>query len=47
MRVCIVAENHPLAAMGGAEYQIQLICDELLRRPGVELHYLARKVPAE
>jgi glycosyltransferase involved in cell wall biosynthesis len=45
MRVCIVAENHPLVLMGGAEYQTGLLTDELSARPGVRVTYLARRVP--
>jgi glycosyltransferase involved in cell wall biosynthesis len=45
VRVCLIAENHPLVLMGGAEYQTQLLAEELSRRPGVALHYLARRVP--
>jgi glycosyltransferase involved in cell wall biosynthesis len=45
MRVCIVAENHARVAMGGAEYQTELLTDELASRPNVQLTYLARRVP--
>ncbi|HEY6456408.1 MAG TPA: glycosyltransferase family 4 protein [Steroidobacteraceae bacterium] len=45
MRVCVVAENHPLALMGGAEYQTGLLTEELCARPGVQVTYLARRVP--
>jgi glycosyltransferase involved in cell wall biosynthesis len=46
MKVCIVGEGHPLAHMGGAEYQTGLLTDELSRRPGVAVTYLARHVPS-
>jgi hypothetical protein len=45
MRVCIVAENHAKARMAGVEYQIDLLTDELCRRPGVEVVFIARRVP--
>src|SRR5579863_2495620 len=45
MRVCLVTENHAGAQMGGAEYQTQLLAEELSRRPGVSVTYLARRVP--
>jgi hypothetical protein len=45
MRVCLVTENHALAGMGGAEYQTQLLAEELSRRPGVSVMYLARRIP--
>lgn len=46
MRICIVAENHPKVLMGGAEYQTHLLAEELSGRAGVEVIYLARRVPA-
>lgn len=46
-RVCIVAENHPQVLMGGAEYQTHLLAEELGRRQGVDVHYLARRVPTK
>jgi glycosyltransferase involved in cell wall biosynthesis len=46
MRICIVAENHPLALMGGAEYQTHLLAEELARRKDAEVFYLARNTPA-
>jgi glycosyltransferase involved in cell wall biosynthesis len=45
MRVCLITENHAGAVMGGAEYQTLLLAEELSRRPGVEVTYLARRVP--
>ncbi len=45
MRICVVTEHHQLALMGGAEYQAHLLAQELSRRPGVAVHYLARTVP--
>jgi glycosyltransferase involved in cell wall biosynthesis len=32
--------------MGGAEYQTHLVAEELARRPGVTVHYLARRIPS-
>jgi glycosyltransferase involved in cell wall biosynthesis len=46
MHVCLVTENHAAAVMGGAEYQTQLLAEELSRRPGVAVTYLARRVPS-
>lgn len=43
IRLCIVT---PLTHGGGAEYQIKLLIDALLRAGGFELFYLARHVPA-
>jgi hypothetical protein len=45
MHVCIVTENHAAVRMGGAEYQVQLLTEELARRPDVEVTYLARRIP--
>jgi Glycosyltransferase Family 4/Glycosyl transferases group 1 len=45
MKICIVAENHPSVAMGGAEYQTLLLTEELCRRVGHSVSYLARRVP--
>jgi len=43
-KVCIVVQNHPKVLMGGAQYQGHLLAEELARRPGVEVTYLARDV---
>jgi glycosyltransferase involved in cell wall biosynthesis len=45
VRVCIVAENHARVAMGGAEYQTELLANELASRPDVDLTFLARHPP--
>jgi len=45
LRIAIVAENHPLVLMGGAEYQTQLLTEELCIRPGAVVSYFARRVP--
>jgi glycosyltransferase involved in cell wall biosynthesis len=45
MRVCIVGENHAAARMGGVEYQVQLLTEELCRRSGVSVSYVARRIP--
>lgn len=45
MHVCIVAENHAKARMAGAEYQTLLLTEELARRPGVRVTYVARRIP--
>jgi hypothetical protein len=45
IHVCIVAENHAKALMAGAEYQTELLTDELARRPDVRLTYIARRIP--
>jgi hypothetical protein len=45
MHVCVVAENHAHVRMAGAEYQTILLTEELARRPGVRLTFLARRVP--
>ncbi len=46
-KVCVVVQNHPKVLMGGAQYQGHLLAEEFARRPGVEVTYLARDVPAE
>jgi len=46
MRVCIVCEGHPYANMGGAEYQAHMLAEELCRRAGVEVFFLARHAPS-
>lgn len=45
LRVCVITENHALAVMGGAEYQTQLLAEELSARPDVSVTYLARRIP--
>jgi glycosyltransferase involved in cell wall biosynthesis len=47
IRVCVIVENHPSVVMGGAQYQGHLLAEEIARRPGVEVTYLARDVPLE
>jgi len=47
MQVCVVTESHPLAHMGGAEYQTGLLAELLSRRHGVAVTYLARRVPSK
>src|SRR5580704_4967151 len=46
-RVCVIVENHPSVVMGGAQYQGHLLAEEIARRPGVEVIYLARDVPPD
>jgi hypothetical protein len=46
MHVCVVGESHFGAQMGGAEYQSLLLTEELCRRDGVSVTYLARRVPS-
>jgi hypothetical protein len=45
MHVCIVAENHAKALMAGAEYQTLLLTEEIARRRGVRVTYVARRIP--
>jgi hypothetical protein len=45
MRVCIVGEAHPAIRMAGVEYQLELLADEICRRPGVDLIFIGRHVP--
>lgn len=45
MRVCFVGEAHPAVRMAGVEYQLELLADELCRRPGVSLTFIGRHVP--
>ena len=45
MHVCVVLENHAKARMAGAEYQTLLLTEELARRPGVRVTYVARRIP--
>jgi glycosyltransferase involved in cell wall biosynthesis len=47
MRVCVVVQSHPAIMMGGAQYQGHLLAEEIARRPGVEVIYLARDVPPD
>ncbi|MGH9644251.1 MAG: glycosyltransferase family 4 protein [Terriglobales bacterium] len=47
IRVCVLVQNHPNLVMGGAQYQGHLLAEELARRDGVEVTYLARDVPPE
>jgi hypothetical protein len=47
VRISLVTENHADAQMGGAEYQTLLLAEELSRRPGVQVTYLARRVPKD
>jgi glycosyltransferase involved in cell wall biosynthesis len=46
-KVCVVVQNHPQVVMGGAQYQGHLLAEELARRPGMEVTYLARDVTPE
>lgn len=43
-RLCIVTPNHSRAALGGAEYQIDLLIEALLRSGRFEILYLAHHV---
>jgi len=43
-RVCVIVQNHPAVSMGGAQYQGHLLAEELARRPGVAVTYLARDI---
>ncbi len=43
-RLCIVTPNHSCAAPGGAEYQIDLLIEALLRSGRFEIFYLAHHV---
>ena len=45
LHVCLVMEGHPLVQMGGAEYQAHQLAEELCRRDGVRVTYLARTAP--
>jgi glycosyltransferase involved in cell wall biosynthesis len=45
VRACVVVQNHPNLVMGGAQYQGHLLAEELARRRGVEVTYLARDIP--
>lgn len=45
MHVCVMLENHAKARMAGAEYQTLLLTEELARRPGVKVTYVARRIP--
>ncbi len=47
LRACVIVQNHPGVAMGGAQYQGHLLAEELARRPGVAVTYLARDIPAD
>jgi glycosyltransferase involved in cell wall biosynthesis len=42
IKVCVVVERHPSIFMGGAQYQGHLLAEEVARRAGVEVTYLAR-----
>ncbi|HTT02853.1 MAG TPA: glycosyltransferase [Steroidobacteraceae bacterium] len=45
VKACVIVQNHPRISMGGAQYQAHLLAEELARRAGVEVTYLARDVP--
>lgn len=47
LKACVMVQNHPGVSMGGAQYQGHLLAEELARRPGVEVTYLARDVPPD
>jgi len=47
LKACVIVQNHPAVAMGGAQYQGHLLAEELARRRGVEVTYLARDIPAD
>jgi glycosyltransferase involved in cell wall biosynthesis len=44
-RLCIVMASHWAAHMGGAQYQAKCILDVLIKRPDLEIFYLARRTP--
>lgn len=43
--MCLVLEHHASVNMGGAEYQAHQLAEELSRRDGVRVTYLARTAP--
>ncbi len=43
VKVCVVVENHRSAVMGGAQYQGELLAEELARHPGAQVTYIARR----
>jgi glycosyltransferase involved in cell wall biosynthesis len=43
-RVCIITGGHWAAVMGGAQFQAKCLVDELVKREGLEIFYLARRV---
>ncbi len=43
-KICIVMPVHWKAFMGGAQYQVKLLLDELLRRDVADIYYLTRRV---
>ena len=45
LKACVMVQSHPGVSMGGAQYQGHLLAEELARRPGIEVIYLARDVP--
>ena len=47
LRACLIVQNHPCVLMGGAQYQGHLLAEELARREGVEVTYLARDIPPQ
>jgi glycosyltransferase involved in cell wall biosynthesis len=47
LKACVIVQNHPGVTMGGAQYQGHLLAEELAHRPGVEVTYLARDIPAD
>ena len=47
IRACVIVQNHPCVVMGGAQYQGHLLAEELARRQGVEVTYLARDIPSQ
>lgn len=47
LKACVLVQNHPSVTMGGAQYQGHLLAEELARRAGVQVTYLARDVRAD
>lgn len=47
LRACLIVQNHPSVAMGGAQYQGHLLAEELARRDAVQVTYLARDIPPD
>jgi hypothetical protein len=47
VKVCVIVQNHPAFSMGGAQNQGHLLAEEVARRAGVEVTYLARDLSPE
>ena len=43
-KLCLITGGHWAAVMGGAQYQVKCLLDELIKRDAFQIYYLARNV---